>query len=65
MFFVALGWKICCFCYAKKDILQKLEAFYREICCKMYRFCNKFCLIFFGAIYLEKIIKFLAFLTIL
>lgn len=42
MFFVALGWKICCFCYAKKDILQKLEAFCGKICCKMYRFCNNF-----------------------
>lgn len=42
MFFVVLGWKICCFCYAKKDNLQKLEVFYREICCKMYRFCNNF-----------------------
>lgn len=39
--------------------------FFWEICCKKYRFCKKNCWIFFGAIYLEKNVKFLEFLTIL
>ena len=39
--------------------------FFWEICCKKYRFCKKNFWIFFGAIYLEKNVKFLEFLTIL
>ena len=43
----------------------KSKEFSVRICCKMYRFCNKFLYIFFDAIYPEKSMKFLDFLNIL